>query len=144
MVKKVERCLDKMYEKIEGIVKSPKLGWKILRYLSIGFLLSIMVMGILLTVLETQAWNEYMTQNLAQNPDFLEEYFSLENIQASLQARSAAENAISAKENIISQIVLLVLMPFIIFGMAFLSSIISDLDEKFERFRLERKIRHNR
>lgn len=141
MTKKVERCL----EKIEEIVKSHKLRWMILRYLSIGLLLSIMVMFILHTFLWTQAWSDYMTQNLAQNPGFLEEFFSLENIQGSLQAISATENAMSTKQYTISQIVLvLVLMPFIIFGMIYISSIISEWDEKFQRFRLERKNRHNR
>lgn len=123
MTKKVERVIDNIGKKIEDILNSPRIGWRLLRYLSIGFFLFFIVGSILYSLAEVRAFTDY----LYQNPNFFEEFLNMENIRATLQEGTRVLNS---SGNMIQTLKVLVSLPFLILGLLSIGNAIMHFDEK--------------
>ena len=121
MAKKVERLIDNTGKKIEDILNSPRIGWRLLRYLSIAVFLFFIVGSILYSLAEVRAFTEY----LYQNPNFFEEFLNMENIKATLQEGTRVLNS---SENMIQTLMALVSIPFFILGLLSIGNAIMHFD----------------
>ncbi len=137
MTKKVERLERNFYERMVRILTSPKIGWKLLRYLSMAFSIAIVGYGLVSFL----TWIQDYYNMISNNPSFLEEISRTENIQAILQ--EFVKN-INSNENMIATIVAFLTFPMMFIGLFSLGLSLSSLENRIQRFFFEKKSHRNR
>ena len=127
MVKKLMRLENSFFERLEKTLMSPKLGWRLLRYLSIVLFVGIMIYGASICFEMSESYHNV----IENNPRLLEEISRPENVQIIHQEVMKNINS----NDIIATIAAVLVFPSMVMG---LWSIAFSL-ECIEKRRLERR-----
>lgn len=128
MTKKVERLVDTAVNnfgnQVMRILKSPKITWRVLRYLSVGFSIYFLITSLMYSFEEIRVFTKYLNEN----PTFFEDFFK--NVEKSL----ASVPIVEANETIMSFASLplaLITIVLVFIGTMTILNTVENLQKKF-------------